>query len=269
VKSIQRLTVRARPEVAPVERVLMRYPLPVLLSVLARAKAARFGAPAIIALCLGLAACAGPNIGPNMAVGSNSYNVIPAPAAGGGAQDYIIGPLDTIDITVFQEADISAKGLVVDASGNISMPLVGRIEAAGRTTTQLADELARKLGERFYVNPQVSVSVAGAVSQRVTVEGQVTEPGIYQIRGPTTLLDAVALAKGETDNASLKQVVVIRNIDGKRMAAAFNIERIRRGDDLDPAIYGRDVIIVGHSNQKQIWHDLLKAAPLLNVFAQF
>jgi len=247
----------------------MRYPLTVVHSLLTLARSLRSGKTAIAVLCLALAACTGPNIGPNMAVGARSYSVIPAPAGGSVAQDYVIGPLDTIDITVFQESDISAKGLVVDASGNISMPLVGRIEAAGRTATQLADELARKLGERFYVNPQVSVSVAGAVSQRVTVEGQVTEPGIYQIRGPTTLLDAVALAKGETENASLGQVVVIRNLDGKRMAAAFDIERIRRGDDPDPAIYGRDVIIVGHSNKKQIWHDLLKAAPLLNVFAQF
>lgn len=216
-----------------------------------------------------LAGCAGPNIGPNVNVGANAYAVIPAPSGEQAILDYVIGPLDTVDITVFQEPDMTSKGLRVDAAGNIAMPLIGRVSASGRTTTELAAEIERRLGERFYVNPQVSVVVNGSVSQRVTVEGQVEEPGIYQIQGPTTLLDAIALAKGEAENAALRQVVVIRVIDGKRMAAAFDIERIRRGDDLDPAIFGKDVIVVGHSNRKQIWHDLLKAAPLLNAFTQF
>lgn len=220
-------------------------------------------------LALALAGCAGPNIGPNVALGERAYNVIPAPSGEQAILDYVVGPLDTVDITVFQEPDMTSKGLRVDAAGNIAMPLIGRVNASGRTTTELAEEIERRLGERFYVNPQVSVVVSSSVSQRVTVEGQVEEPGIYQIQGPTTLLDAIALAKGEGENAALNQVVVIRVIEGKRMAAAFDLERIRRGDDLDPAIFGKDVIVVGHSNRKQIWHDLLRAAPLLNAFTQF
>ncbi len=223
----------------------------------------------ILSLCILPMACSGPNIGPNVRSGAGAYDVIPAPEADQNMQDYVIGPLDRVDITVFQEADISSKGLLVDASGNISMPLIGRVQATGRTTTQLADDVARRLAERFYVNPEVTVVVASSVSQRVTVQGEVTEPGIYQIQGPTTLLDTVALAKGETVDAALRQVLVIRQINGKRMVAAFDLERVRRGDDPDPAIYGRDVVVVGHSNSKQIWHDLLRAAPLLNVFTQF
>ncbi|MEX6913298.1 polysaccharide biosynthesis/export family protein, partial [Pseudomonas aeruginosa] len=77
------------------------------------------------------------------------------------------------------------------------------IQAAGNTSTQLADLLAAKLAERFYVNPQVTVTVASSVAQRVTVQGDVKEPGIYPISGPTTLLDTIALAKGESEDASL------------------------------------------------------------------
>ncbi|WP_162233472.1 MULTISPECIES: polysaccharide biosynthesis/export family protein [unclassified Sphingomonas] len=220
-------------------------------------------------LCLVVGACSGPNIGPNVRSGSAAYEVIPAPVGELTAQDYRIGPLDSVDITVFQEGDISSKGVVVDASGDLSMPLIGRIHAGGLTTTQLAEVIRQRLGARFYVNPQVSVVVSSSVSQRITVQGQVTEPGIYPIQGATTLLDAMALAKGETENAALNEVLVIRYVEGKRMAAVFNVARVRRGDDPDPAILARDVVIVGNSNLKKIWHDTLRAAPLFGVFTQF
>jgi polysaccharide export outer membrane protein len=231
----------------------------------------RLALPVSISVVLvgALVGCSGPNIGDNVRVGTAAYGIIPAPAGEPVVQDYRIGPLDTVDITVFQEADISSRGALVDAAGDISMPLVGRVRAAGRTPTELAEDLRGKLAERFYQNPQVTVAVSSSVSQRVTVQGQVTEPGIYQISGATTLLDTISLAKGETENAALGQVLIIRYIGGERMAAAFDIARIRRGDDKDPAILARDTIVVGHSNGKQIWHDLLRAAPLLNVFTQF
>lgn len=226
----------------------------------------------MVALAAVLGACADNNVGPNLRTGDAAYATIPAPAGEPKVQDYRIGALDTVDINVFQEADISMRGVVVDAAGVISMPLIGRVQAAGRTTTELADQLAARLAERFYVNPQVTVTVSSSVTQRVTVQGEVTEPGIYPISGATTLLDAVALAKGETEDASLRQVIVVRYVEGTRMGAVFDLRRIRRGDDPDPAILARDTIIVGHSASKSAWHDVLRAAPLLagfGVFAQF
>lgn len=219
-----------------------------------------------------LGACADRNVGPNLRTGDAAYATIPAPAGAPRVEDYRIGALDTLDITVFQEPDISPRGVVVDASGVISMPLIGRIQAAGKTSTELADDVRARLAERFYVNPQVTVTIATSVAQRVTVQGDVKEPGIYPISGPTTLLDTVALAKGETEDASLHQVIVVRYIDGKRMGAVFDVARIRRGDDPDPAIEPRDTIIVGHSASKSTWHDILRAAPLVagfGVFANF
>lgn len=226
----------------------------------------------VVALGAMLGACADDNIGPNLHTGERAYETIPAPAGEPRAQDYRIGALDTVNIAVYQEPDISSSGVVVDAAGIISMPLIGRISAAGKTSTQLADILAAKLAERFYVNPQVTVTVASSVAQRVTVQGDVKEPGIYPISGPTTLLDTIALAKGESEDAALREVIVIRYIDGKRMGAVFDMKQIRRGDVADPAIEPRDTIIVGHSASKSAWHDILRAAPLLagvGVFAQF
>lgn len=220
----------------------------------------------IALMCIAAAGCSGPNVGPNVRAGQEAYALMPAPQGELAAQDYRIGPLDSVDVTVFQEADISSKGTAVDASGDLSMPLIGRVHAAGLTTTQLAEVIRERLAARFYVNPQVSVVVASSVTQRITVQGQVTEPGIYPIQGATTLLDAVALAKGEGENAALNEVLVIRYIDGRRAAAVFNIARIRRGDDPDPEILARDVVIVGNSNVKKVWRDVLRAAPLFNVF---
>ncbi|NML12781.1 polysaccharide export protein [Sphingobium sp. AR-3-1] len=223
---------------------------------------------AAVATGLALSACVSRNVSQNVEQGSLAYERIPAFAGEPKVALYRIGELDRLDITFFQEAEMSAKGMQVDAAGDITMPLVGRVHAAGLTTTELAEKL-RQSSARFYVDPQVTVSVTSSVSQNVTVQGQVTEPGIFPIQGPTTLLDTVALAKGETENAALDKVVVIRFIGDKRYAAAFDLGRIRRAEDQDPAIMARDVIIVGHSGTKQAWHDFLRAAPLLNVFAQF
>lgn len=223
----------------------------------------------IVLVCLLAATGCAPSLrGPNVREGQDAYSLIPPATPEVAAMDYVIGPLDTININVFNEPEISSNGVPVDAVGNLALPLIGHVHASGLTATQLANTLRDRYG-RFYVDPQVTVIVTSSVSQRVTVQGQVVEPGLYDVRGGTTLLDAVALAKGETENARLRQVLIIRMIDGKRMAAMFDLNRIRKGDDPDPAILGKDVIVVGHSNTKQIWHDTLRAAPLLNIFTQF
>ncbi|WP_192812153.1 polysaccharide biosynthesis/export family protein [Novosphingobium sp. Rr 2-17] len=215
-----------------------------------------------------LTGCTASYVGPQVRTGEAAYNMIPAPSADQIAREYTIGPLDTLDIAMFNEPAVSSKGIPVDAVGNVALPLIGRVRASGMTATDLATSL-EKLYDRYYVKPQITVVVTSSVSQHVTVQGDVMEPGVYEFRGTTTLLDTVSLAKGESPNAKLREVIVIRYVDGKRMAAAFDLTRIRSGIDPDPAILGRDVIIVGHSNSKQAWNDLLKAAPLLNVFAQF
>jgi polysaccharide export outer membrane protein len=216
-----------------------------------------------------LGGCAGPNAGTDLPRGATAYDRFPSAAQNATPQNYRIGPLDTIDISVYQEADLSTKGVQVDASGNIAVPLVGTVAAAGRTASELGQELNRLYGKDYLEHPQVTVVVVTSASQKVVVQGEVTEPGVYDIKGPTTLLEAISLAKGETRVAALKDVVVFRTVNGQRMGAVFDVNSIRRGEAQDPQLRGSDLVVVGYSNSRGLWRDALSAAPLLNIFRPF
>jgi polysaccharide export outer membrane protein len=214
------------------------------------------------------AGCASaPQIGEGLSTGAAAYTVVPAAGEGAATlEDYRLGPLDTIDVAVFQEPDLSVKALQVDASGQIALPLVGSVKAQGMTASELSDALERKLGERYLRNPQVTVTVASSVSQKVSVQGEVAQPGVYQLTGPTTLLDVISLAKGETEVATLDQIVVFRTVNGQRMGAVFDVASIRRGDAPDPVIHGNDLVVVGYSSAKRFWKNIVSSMPLFNVF---
>ena len=213
----------------------------------------------IVIFGLVLTSCAG---APRLPSGTSAYGVIPAALPDGEMRSYRIGPLDTISVTVFQEPDLSVRGLQVDAAGKVIVPLVGEIEAGGKTSTQLAQEIAQQFG-RFLERPQIAVTVQDSVSQKVTVEGGVIESGVYQIRGKTTLLDAIAMAKGLTRAAARDQVAIFRVTDRQRVGALFDIGKINHGEAPDPEILGSDVVVVGISNIKQAWLDVLQASPLI------
>src|SRR6185503_2714179 len=124
----------------------------------------------------------------------------------------------------------------------------------------------QQLGERYLKNPQVSVVVANSASQKVTVEGEVAEPGVYDLKGTTTLLQTLALAKGETRSAKLNQVVIFRNVNGQRMGAVFDIAAIRTGKAADPQILGNAIVGVGFSKARRMWSDILNAVPIIGLF---
>lgn len=211
-----------------------------------------------------LAACARPD--PSIPVGSAAYAVMPPPPPAADQREYRIGAADTIALTVFQEPDLSFPGVSVDASGNILLPLVGNVHAAGLTTTELAQAISAKL-ETFLVRPQVSVTVVTSVSQKVTVDGSVEQPGVYTIQGRTTLIDALAMARGTARTAKLNQVIVFRQIDGRPAAAQFNVLDIRMGRQPNPEILGNDIVVVGFSNVKGVYRDLIAASPLIASFS--
>ena len=196
--------------------------------------------------------------------GVAAYQAIPAIA--NNASDYKIGALDAIDVNVFQEPDLSVKAAQVDASGSVSLPLVGKVSAVGKTAGELSNQIAQKLGEKYLVNPQVSVLVASSVSQKVVVQGAVQEPGVYDVKGRTTLLEALSMAKGETKIASMKEVAVFRTVNGQRMGAVFDVASIRRGLSQDPEILGNDVVVVAESRNRAMWQNVLGAMPILNFF---
>lgn len=211
-------------------------------------------------LIFALAACSANQISPSV-MSAPSQEVFPTTANLLPNEEYRIGPLDELSITVFQEEDLSLKEVPVDAGGNILFPLIGLVEANGKTSREVAAVITEKLAMRYLVDPQVLVNVTKSASQVVTVEGQVIEPGRFEIAGQMTLLTAIASAKGPTPIARLNEVIVFRNIDGQRYAARFDLPAIRSGRAEDPLIRGNDIVVVGASQSKAIFRDVLTALP--------
>jgi polysaccharide export outer membrane protein len=176
-------------------------------------------------------------------------------------QPYLIGPLDKLTVNVFGIEDLSGE-VQADASGSLSLPLVGVVDAAGLTPQQLAVTIASRLG-RYVRNPQVTVNLKEATSQTFTVDGQVAQPGIYPVVGNMSLMRAIATAKGASEYAQLRDVVVFRTVGGQSMAAVYNLGSIRRGIYADPKIYSNDIIVVGDSPSRRMVNKILQIAPTL------
>ncbi len=219
-----------------------------------------------IALLL-LGACSGPRaLGGDAGLVVQSGSALPPPQrADLIAEDrpYLIGPFDKLLIDVFGIEELSKKEVQTDASGRISFPLVGTVEAAGKTPGELEVILEERLRGSFVRDPQVTVNLKETVSQVITVDGQVKEPGLYPVIGKMTLMRAVATAKGVDEFAKLQDVVVFRTVGGQRMAALYNLQAIRRGAYTDPEVYANDVVVVGESQARRIFRDILQASPLI------
>jgi polysaccharide export outer membrane protein len=186
-------------------------------------------------------------------------------AATPGSNGYKIGPLDVIEFSVFKVGEL-ARTAQVSEVGTVNLPLVGEVQAAGKTSQEMEHDLARKLGAKYLRSPQVTVLVKEYNSQRVTVEGAVRKPGVYPIRGKATLLQVIATAEG-LDSQSDTTVVVFRQVEGKRMAARFDVGQIRSGQTGDPAIQSGDVVVAPTSATKATFDVILKSLPIATVFA--
>jgi polysaccharide biosynthesis/export protein len=202
---------------------------------------------------------------------TGTENAIKVPGTDGtsGFGAYSIGPDDVLAVRVFREPDLSYESVRVDSEGRFEMPLIGRVEAAGKSPDELSREIARRYGSNYLVNPQIAVNVLQANSKRLTIEGAVDKPGLFTMATPTDLLSAVAMAGGPTDTAKLKEIAVFRTIDGKKMVAAFDLTRVRSGEMENPVILPGDTVVVGFSSLRSGLQDALKAAPLLAIFRIF
>lgn len=225
-----------------------------------------------VLLCLALAACSSnPPIASGTARMVTSSTTLAAPdttATGGaytGVSEYRVGPQDLLEISVFQVPDLS-RTVRVNSAGQISLPLIGGLQAGGLTIQELEKAIARKLESAYLQNPQVTAFVKEYTSQRVTVEGSVTKPGIYPIAGRTTLLQAIAMAGGVDNLANLQGIVIFRQIQGKKMGAVFNLKEIRKGNADDPQIYGDDIVVVDQSGSKSALRRVIEALPVFNLF---
>lgn len=210
-----------------------------------------------------LAACADSPGGPipyNVGLGSPD-----APSIAPLESSYRIAPMDTLSVKVFRSQDLSGD-YQVDLTGNISLPLVGEVQAANMTTAQLDQKLTEALGAKYFENPDVSVGIKASTRRSVTVDGAVKQAGTFPIAGPTSLMQAVALAGGTTEDANMRRVAIFRTVGGQRQAAAFDLASIRRGQAKDPQVYPGDIVIVDGSSVKQGFKKFLQSIPLLAIF---
>ncbi len=225
----------------------------------------------LVGLALVLASCSSPSrdMGAMTAASTIDPAAMQAQSAGVGSENYLIGPTDVLKVSVFQVTDLSFDELRVDSSGNIQMPLIGTVRAAGLTPAQLSETVRDQLGARYLQNPQVSISVVTSASQKVTVDGDVTKPGVYEMQGRTTLVQAIAMAEGPTRTADLSSVAVFREVNGERAVAVFDLRAIRNGTMQDPVILGDDIVVVDRSRLNAAMREILSAIPALAIFRPY
>lgn len=223
---------------------------------------------AALAPALVLSACSyGPSGGDLGSTGMTQVvEMMPAPVTASGVpsgQPYLIGPYDKLQIGVFGIEGMEPRDVVADSAGRVSFPLAGSIDAAGRSPDEVAAIISERLRANYVRDPNVTVNVTEAISQVVTVDGQVKQPGVYPVTGNMTLIRSIALAKGLDEFAKADDVVILRTVGDRRYAGLYNLAAIRRGNYPDPQVYASDTVIVGESRQRRIFKDILQVVPLL------
>ena len=158
---------------------------------------------------------------------------------------FVIGNDDVLAINVWKEPDLS-RSIPVRSDGRISLPLIGEVQASGRTPLRLEQEIAGKL-QPYLEEPEVTVIVQQINSEKFNILGQVAKPGSYPITNSATILDAIALAGGCRDFAKRSSIYILRrNPDGSESRIPFNYKDVIKGKNMAQNIKLRphDTIVV-------------------------
>lgn len=196
--------------------------------------------PRLAGLCLGLAAAAG------LAAASAATQQLAAQQLAAPTQgSYRLNPGDVIEISVWKEPELQREVLLLP-DGNIAFPLVGTVQAAGRTPDEIQAEVEERL-TRFFPEPVVTVSILQVAGNKLYVTGQVNQPGQFTVDQPVDVLQAIALAGGLTAFADEDDIYVLRRApDGSQSAIAFDYDDVTDGSDLSSNIVLQqgDVVVV-------------------------
>jgi polysaccharide export outer membrane protein len=158
--------------------------------------------------------------------------------------DYVIGPDDVLGVIVWREQDLSTD-VKVRPDGKVSLPLLNDLPASGLTPEQFR-KVVTEAAAKFVADPNVSIIVKQINSRKVFVMGEVGKPDTYQLLGPTTVLQMLALAGSPTAFAKKDEIVVVRTVNGKTTNHRFNYEDVRRGRRMEQNIFLQpgDTVIV-------------------------
>ena len=158
--------------------------------------------------------------------------------------DYVIGVDDALDVIYWQDKEMSAS-VTVRPDGNISLPLINDIKAAGLTPDELREEVT-KVATKFVEDPTVSVVVKAINSRKVFITGQVAKPGPYLLTDTTTVLQMIAVAGGVAEYAKKGSITIVRRENGKEVVHKFNYKDVSTGKSMaqNIALKPGDTIIV-------------------------
>ncbi|UUL82476.1 polysaccharide biosynthesis/export family protein [Sphingomonas qomolangmaensis] len=221
---------------------------------------------ACVAALLIMSGCGGR--GGDIAYDPASFVAPDAPPLPATTTDYRLGAGDVVSIQVFKVDSLSGDQ-TIDTAGRVNLALLGPVVAAGRTTAEFEQALERQLGEKYLTAPSIAVTLKSAVQRTVTVDGSVQQPGLYPISAPTSLIKTIAMARGTAEEANPSRVIVFRQIDGQRMAAAFDLKSIRRGESPDPVIYADDIVVVDGSATSKAMKTVIQSLPFVTLFRPF
>jgi polysaccharide export outer membrane protein len=144
--------------------------------------------------------------------------------------EFVIGPNDTLSVLFWRDKDMSAD-VVVRPDGNITLPLLNDIQAAGLTPDQLRERILVE-ARRYIEDPSPTVVVKEINSRKMFITGMVEKPGPYPITGPTTVLQLIAIAGGLKEFADGKNILVMRNDGGRQVAYTFDYKELLKGRNL-------------------------------------
>ena len=198
----------------------------------------------------------------NSSVGSTGglrmVSRLPPPANTNQGTDELIAENDLLDIDVFRVDDLD-RTVRVDVGGNVTLPLVGPVTAAGKTVAAFESDLKKAYGAKYLQNPEITVFMKQSAGQQITVDGVVHKPGLYAVNSSTTLLQVIAEAGGFQDIADKSKVYVFRQIGPAKLVANYDVKDIRAGKGADPRIFGGDVVVSFSSDSKIAMKNLREA----------
>jgi polysaccharide export outer membrane protein len=175
------------------------------------------------------------------------------------ATDYKISQQDILQISVFQVNDLNSA-VQVSQDGNITLPLIGKVQIVGRTTDEAEQIIAGKLRQKYLQSPQVSVSVK-TYGKRITVSGAVGGPRVLADDGDTTLSQAIANAGGVADIGNSSRVHIARSKDQHVQDDLYDLDDIQAGKVADPLLHGGDIVVVERSGYRVAFKEIGSLMP--------
>lgn len=184
----------------------------------------------------------------------------------GVGHPHLIRVGDLLEVDVYLEDSLD-KTVRVDRTGQVVLPLIGVIPAAGKTIQGFARTLEDRYRGRLLQDPEVTVFIAETQEPQITVDGAVENPGIYTVTDSTTLLQVIALVGGFNELADSRKVFIFRDYDKRTLVANYNVLAIREGRIADPQIYEGDTIVAFRAGEKVTWKALGEALGIAAVIS--